>query len=172
MVLDRQMYLTEAKRLLSDEFTYRKNPTKDYQEEFKLMINEAHTQGVLTKAEKQFLIIPYPCTPYFYLKPKIHKDQQNPPGRPIITGITYNLSNYIDHFLQPIVWQLPSFIRDSSHVLEILAKYRWQSNYSWASLDVASLYTNIDHTHGLEAAQHFLGTAGELNSTHHHQFYF
>lgn len=59
---------------------------------------------------------------------------------------------------------LQSFVRDSSHILEILSHYVWQPRYRWLSLDVASLYTSIDHTHGLRAVNYFLSKERTLNS--------
>lgn len=49
-------------------------------------------------------------------------------------------------------------------MLEILSNYKWQSSYRWLSLDVTSIYTSIDHTHGLRAISYFLLEDGRLNS--------
>lgn len=80
------------------------------------------------KNEFQFLNRQQPLTPHFYHIPKIHKDQINPPGRPIIAGIdslTSNLGCYIEHFLQELVVQLPSYVSDSGHMLELLTYFLW-----------------------------------------------
>lgn len=59
-------------------------------------------------------------TTYSYLlrPPKrIHKNKNNPPGRPIISGngsLTENVSRYIDEYLRP------SYITDTPHLLQII----------------------------------------------------
>ena len=53
-------------------------------------------------------------TQYFYTIPKIHKDAEKPPGRPIVSclhGPTTNLSKLIDSWLIDIVPSLPTFAR-------------------------------------------------------------
>ena len=54
-------------------------------------------------------------TPNFYLLPKIHKKQTPTPGRPVVNSInspTAAISKYVDHHLQPIVTQLPSYVNE------------------------------------------------------------
>lgn len=79
--------------------------------------------GVLDDREKKFLLPSICSTPYFYHLLKVHNSLINPPGRPIVASMnsfTSGLSIYIDYFLRPIVSQLPFYIRDFSHVLEVL----------------------------------------------------
>ena len=55
--------------------------------------------------------------------PKIHKTLTNPPGRPIVSGCggpTENLSKLIDDWLLPIVTQLPSHVKDTTNMLNII----------------------------------------------------
>ena len=64
----------------------------------------------------------------------------------------------IDAHLQPFVNSLPSHIQDTNHFLD---KIRSQPtplppDIIMATVDVSSLYTNIPHTHGLSALEHFL----------------
>lgn len=45
---------------------------------------------------------------------------ENPPGRPIISGnesITEPASQFVDFFIKPFISELPSFIQDTTHVL-------------------------------------------------------
>lgn len=105
------------------------------------------------------------CTQNIHIA-KVHKDMEKPPGRPIIAGIdslTSNLGSYIDHFLQRLVTSLPSYIKDSGHALEILSAYTWEKGYRWLSLDVASLYTSIQHEFGLRAIKYYLAEAHLFN---------
>lgn len=73
---------------------------------------------------------------YFYHLPKVHKDQQHPPGRSIVASmnsVTSVFSLYIDFFLQPLAQNLHSYICDSKHLLELLAPYTWEDHNSWLS---------------------------------------
>lgn len=126
------------------------------------MLDRALLNQVLTKSEHQFLYSKHPVVPHFYHIPKVHKDMEKPPGRPIIAGIdslTSNLGSYIDHFLQGLVTSLPSYIKDSGHALEILTVYAWEKGYRWLSFDVASLYTSIQREFGLRAIEYYLAEA-------------
>lgn len=84
-----------------------------------------------------------------------------PPGRPIIASmesLTNGLSTYVDTFLQPLVQTLPSYIRDSSQLLDTFKTYTWEHSYIWLSRDVQSLYTSIPHGVSLAVLSHFIGT--------------
>lgn len=100
-----------------------------------------------------------PRKPVIYFLQKVHKDPINPPGRPIISGldsVTSQIGKYIDGFLQSLVSQTPSFIKDSSQVIQALGTMEWKESYIMATADVASLYTIISHSDGLEAVDMFL----------------
>ena len=50
----------------------------------------------------------------FYILPKVHKT--GCPGRPIVSAVgspTEGLSELVDHFIQPFVPNIPSYIRDT-----------------------------------------------------------
>ena len=83
----------------------------------------------------------------FYLLPKIHKNVLPPPGRPIISAIgspTEKISEFLDHFLQPFLADMPSFVKDTGHFLYILSKLGLlPQNTILVTLDVTSLYTNV-----------------------------
>lgn len=120
----------------------REDPLPVFQQSLKQLVEAAGRDGVLSKREKLFLLPPQCSHPYLYHLPKIHKSTVSTHGRPIVAGTNgfiSGLSQYIDNFLQPIVVQLPSFIRDSGHVISTLCNYRWDSNYKWASLEVSLL---------------------------------
>ena len=79
--------------------------------------------------------------------PKIHKNTLPPPGRPIVSAIgspTEKISALIDHFLQPLLPCILSFIKDTTHFLQILDNLPAIPEQALlATLDVSSLYTNI-----------------------------
>lgn len=68
-------------------------------------------KNILTKKEAKYLV-PETCRiPIIYTVPKIHKNQTQPPGRPIINGIqsiNARIGQYVDKFLQPLVPQTVS----------------------------------------------------------------
>lgn len=157
LILNKADYLTEMNRLLSDITTYTKlanNPTVKFKKELKSLINEGFSLGILNKKEKTHLLPSAPRIPVIYYLPKVHKSTTNPPGRPIISGIdsvTARIGKYIDKFLQPLVTATPSYLRDTTQVLNFLEQCGWREGFILATADVNSLYTIIYHTHGLEA---------------------
>jgi len=73
-------------------------------------------------------------------------------------SVTERISAFLDDKLQPIVKQLPSYVQDTNHFLELLSKVPQPlpPNTTLVTIDVTSLYTNIPHAHGLAALEHFL----------------
>ena len=62
-------------------------------------------------------------TARFYMLPKIHKNILPPPYRPIISGNnspTERVSQFVDHFLRPYLSKIPSYLQDTSHLLNII----------------------------------------------------
>ncbi|CAJ0962483.1 unnamed protein product [Ranitomeya imitator] len=92
--------------------------------------------------------VKFPVIPTFYMLPKVHKSLSNPPGRPIVSGIEglYEKSCiYLDFFLQPIILNLESYIRDSSFLIQQLDTLVVPENTILATFDVEALYMNINH---------------------------
>lgn len=91
-------YLKEAYRLLSDNATYeilQNDPLPEYKVELTELMNQAFAQGLIQKSKKQFFLMNYIKTPYFYHTPNVHKDPVCPPGRPMVAsldGITSRVS--------------------------------------------------------------------------------
>ncbi len=100
------------------------------------------------------------CTARFYTIPKIHK--QHHPGCPIISANecpTEKISRYVDHFLNPLAKQVPTYIKDTTHLLDILRKLNHVSpNSILVTADVSALYTSIPHIEGLAAIREALST--------------
>ena len=96
-------------------------------------------------------------TPQLYLLPKIHKGQNPPPGRPIISANgcpTEKISQFVDHFLNPTCTNLRSFVKDTTHFLKLIKDLGQLPTYcTLVTMDVSSLYTNIPTDEGLEAAR-------------------
>lgn len=118
-----------------------------------------HDNCLLDDDEYLYLKVDRPRYPCFYTLLKIQQDLPFPPGRPIVSGIggpTERMSQFVDIFLQPIVVNLPSYIRDTGHILSILGDIMWDPGMIMVTLDVVSLYTSIWNELGVKAISHFL----------------
>ena len=149
-----QKILTEH---LNDRITYRTidyDPTPHITRDVNSMIQYLHSKHYIDDHTAKYLQPNNPPrTPIFHGLPKIHKP--NIPLRPIVSGFdspTDNLSRYIAHYLQPLVENLPSYIKNTKHMLQILDSFDdLPDNIIMVTADVRSLYTSIPHDDGLES---------------------
>ena len=103
----------------------------------------------------------------FYTLPKVHKPEPSwfiqgkmPPGRPIVSDInspTQQIAKFISTKLKGLSCAHPSFIKDTYHFLEKLRSMKFPKHAALVTLDVKSLYTNIDNEKGLEALRKAMG---------------
>ena len=111
----------------------------------------------IDKSCADFLSNPEYRKSQLYMLPKIHKRLEKPPGRPIVSGNgcpTERISQFVDFFLKPIVQDVRSYIKDTTHFLNILEDLgELPANTLLVTLDVSSLYTNIPNDIGIEACQ-------------------
>ena len=95
---------------------------------------------------------------HFYTIPKIHK--QGHPGHLIVSSNSYpteRISQFVDHHLQPLVTKLPSYIKDTTHILNKLNNIcQLPNGVLLVTLDVTSLYMNISHKDRIQACSDFL----------------
>ena len=59
----------------------------------------------------------------FYILPKIHKNKDNRPGRPVVSATSHpteHISQFVDAHFNPLVPKLPSYIKDTTHFLRKL----------------------------------------------------
>ena len=86
----------------------------------------------------------------FYILPKIHKDRNNPPGRPIVSANgqpTEHKSEYVSDILNPRAPKRPSYIKDTTHCLNKLCSISAIPNDSLlVTLDVSSQQTHIKNS--------------------------
>lgn len=160
-------YEAEIERQLGDTNFYKKLSC-DPSSRFKSMVHEKlkmwFDKGEFTKSEYEFMKNDFPVTPVIYTLPKVHKSQTVPlVGRPIVSSIgslTSNISMFVDHCLKPWVTSLPSYTRDSMDFINRLKMTKLpNADCLLVTLDIASLYTNIPHSGGLEAVEFFLNQA-------------
>ena len=110
------------------------------------LINEKVAEGVKRNDPK---------TPKFYLRLKIHKEGN--PGRPVVRSVnchTANISKYVDYHFQPIVKEIPSYVKETQDFLKKLEKVKVIPQESLlVTLEVKSLYTNIQNNEGIKAVK-------------------
>lgn len=64
----------------------------------------------------------------------------------------------MDIFLKPMVANLPSYIRDTKHILGTLSDITWERDMTVVTLVVTALYTSIKRDCGLKAIRKVLNT--------------
>ena len=103
----------------------------------------------------------------FYVLPRIHKNRDNPPGRPIVSATyhpTEHISQFVDAHLNPLVPKFPSYVKDTTQFLRKLDDLKELPPGSLlVTLDVSSLYTDIPHKEGIEACRKALNSSCHLS---------
>lgn len=163
VVWEYEKYTKEAKRQLQNTEYYTElssNPSAEMRKELDALLIKARDNGWINSKEYGFLLCEHTRLATFYMLPKVHKEpRDNPPGRPIVAAngsLTEPASQFIDYFLKPYVQKLPSYVQDTTDVLNKISKI---DDMTWdflVTLDVESLYTNISHVDGLRAISHYL----------------
>ena len=156
-------YIMEANRQLGDDTTYVKtksDTTKQYNDEVNTQIEALVKNGEITEKLAKILKNDKPRTPQIYFLPKIHKGKLPPPGRPIVSAngcATEKISAFVDHFLNPLVKKMESYVEDTSDFLRKIDKIEnLPENCIRGTLDVTSLYTNIPNKDGIESIKGIL----------------
>ena len=65
-------------------------------------------------------------------------------------------SQLVDHFIGPLAPLSQSYIRDSTHLINILNKFIVQPGMLLCTLDITSLYTNMPHNEGIQSMKELL----------------
>ena len=163
VILNRNDYLREGYTQLSNRNFYQEIP-EDLTEQNRVLVQNAiedmYQNGEIDISVKNYLTDIHCKTPNFYLLPKIHKGITPPPGRPILSANgspTEKISQFVDHFLSPLCPQIPSYVKDSTHFLQIIDALDHLPNQVYlVTMDVTSLYTNIPVQEGLDAIKDLL----------------
>ncbi len=160
VIMDTTAYTQEALRQLNNRKHYIPIP-RDATNTValalqELMVHWDNNNTSPTKIPKRIFttLTPAKCrTAAFYLLPKIHKPGN--PGRPIISANecpTELISNYVDHHINKYVKDMPTYLRDTKHLLNKLADLTDLPTGSiLVTIDVCALYTSIPHADGLTA---------------------
>ncbi|CAJ0968183.1 unnamed protein product [Ranitomeya imitator] len=125
------------------------------------ILEEAFEKGIIPKKMVETIKEMHPRLPTLYLIPKVHKNALDPPGRPIVSGnegLCEVVTMVIDHYLKPLVGELPSYIQDTNSALRRLDNVHLNDGAIMVVADVEALYTSIRHQDGLRAVSWYLKT--------------
>ena len=184
VVQDLESYKQEALRQLDNTDQYQRvnqDPTKLIAQVSNTLVDRLKSEGTIDDHCHRWAHTEVDSvrTHIFYHLPKVHKDREHPPGRPIVSGVkgpTEKLSKLVDHLLQPIVKTLPSYIKDSTHFLQIIEDWNTRhaplpSGTKFVTVDVVGLYANIPHGEvqislqdALDNNQHLLPTGTDKDT--------
>ena len=74
-----------------------------------------------------------------------------------IDSLTSAISTYVDYFIRPLADQLPSFVKDTGHMISILESvHLLPADCILVTFDVEGLYTNVPHEGRIQALEYFL----------------
>lgn len=158
VIEDTDQYVKDGRNHLSDEAIYEKvttDPTQTLAEAINTYVESMYQEGIIDPITKEHLTLktdPPPRTPQMYFLKKIHKTPIS--ERPINScsgGPTENIAQLIDFHLKPHVPKIPSYIRDSGHLMSLLESTPIPKDCTLATIDVKSLYLNIPHDEGIKA---------------------
>lgn len=165
VIMDRDLYLQEAYRQLNNDLHYKKldHPMYiDTANKINQILDKLFEDKYIDERELQYLRPPQNPRPRrFYLVPKIHKPQESwtiphkmPVGRPIVSdssseskGIAFLIDEFIKHEAQ----SHPSYVQDTYDFIEKIRDIEISSEFLLITMDIESMYTNIEHDKGLEA---------------------
>ena len=165
VIMNTRDYEEECYKHLRDSTFYEEvaeDPNPFYsdrvQEECKKLKDDGHI------SDKQYDTLTANCkTPSFYGLPKMHKVFDKFPAlRPICSGTaspTAKLSQFVDSFLKPVAQCTASYIKDTTHFILRTRDIKLKTDNNevfLATMDVSSLYPNIDHTEGTNACSSYL----------------
>lgn len=167
VILGRDQYITEAQRQLDNKTYYKKLEAPIFHQTIPVVheiIDKLHKQKYINAKQKRYLKgDTQPRPRQFYILPKIHKDPEQwtlpfeiPPGRPIVSDCsseTYRTAEYIEYFLNPLSVKHPSYVKDTYHFIDMIKKFKMPPSSLFFTMDIESLYTNIDTQAGLLAVQ-------------------
>ena len=168
VVQNRADYIKTALEQLNDPITYRLldgNPTSCICANIVFLLQDFLKKGLLNKETVAYCSPPkIPRSARLYMLKKLH---ENPMGlRPIVSSCespTENISQYVDFWLQPIMKAIPSFLKDTSELINELRNLPVEPDTILVTIDVKSLYTCIPHQEGIEACREALHSTVESN---------
>ena len=142
-------YHDKINQILSNK-TYKKiskDPTQKLERKVKQLIKSSSIPS-----EQHWKVLPSASKPpRFYGLPKIHKP--GAPLRPIVSNIgspTYKLAKHLASHIQPFIGSGPSYIKNSSHFVNLIQDLTLAETDLLVSFDVVSLFTNVPVDESIE----------------------
>jgi len=165
VVMDLEQYLWEGYRQLSDSNYYSKLDKPIYLDTIKLVdkiLQTLYDKKFINAKQMRFISGTFePRARIFYMLPKIHKERHKwslpyeiPPGRPIVSDCsseTYRTAEFIDFYLNPLSIIHTSYLKDTYDFLSRIKQLFIPQDAMLFTMDVDSLYTNIDIQEGIQA---------------------
>lgn len=172
VIMDRTDYVHEAQRQLQDPTYYQPLEQPLYPQTANRIhdiLNQLLVSKSITRSQFIYLKGQSPPRPrYFYLLPKIHKPPETwtiphrvPPGRPIVSDCgseSYGSAEFLDHYLNPLSNRHPSYVKDTNDFVQKVRSLTLKDPCFLFSMDVESLYTNIDTDKGMQAVKRILSS--------------
>jgi hypothetical protein len=165
-IIDKEAYIAEANRQLDNGKYYRKidGPLKTtIIPKINKILNDLRFKGIISLNQHRYLTARETDSDrYFYMLPKIHKAADKwprpdmPEGRPIVGDCgteSRRVSDYIDHFLQPLANKHASYLKDSYDFVDKIRDKIINKNYLLVTGDVTALYTNMNITRSLKCVK-------------------
>ena len=144
-----------------------------------ILVQRMQDDGEITEKVSSYLLKGGSKLPKFYHLLKTHNipvdladprqwlEEQGFPVRGIISGVrgpTERLASFIDHFLQPGMKNLGSFLKDTKHTLQLVEQINEKidkgelslEGVNLVSLDVEKMYNNISKDLGMNAVKEYL----------------
>ena len=157
VIMDVEKYINEANRQLSDKLNYmtlQEDPTLQHSNLVNDTIDRFKNENLLSKKLADGLKSVNPQPSKFYILRKIH--QENNLGRPVINSInchTSEISRFVDHHLQALVREIPSYIEDTNDFVNKVNNFPVLPNSLLVTMDVKSLYTTIPNNEGIASVK-------------------
>ena len=158
--MNKQDYIQEGLRHLFNRHYYEildEDPIQEYNNQIHQVQQQAVNLNIINDKTIRTLYQKSPRIPNFYMLPGIHKPNNS--ERPIENGIgsiTESISAYVDQQIRHLVPRIPSYLKDTTHLLHQLLRKKLAPQDLLLTIDVQSLYTNIPHTEGIDALARIL----------------
>ena len=128
-LMDTSLHISKFEEHLANPSTYKElssDSTQAIRDDVLSILNYLYNTYRIDDVTRHHLTPPKPAwTPLFYGLFKVHKHKI--PLWPIVSECdspSNQLSNYVTHFIQPLVEILPTYIRGSRHFLQLLESFQ------------------------------------------------
>ena len=170
VIMDRQQYVFEGLRQLNNPNHYVELDAPIFKQtaiETGRIITKLREKKYIDQKQERYLRGENsPRTRILYLLPKIHKHPSTwtvpyeiPSARPIVSDCnseTYATAEFIEYYLNPLSIKHPSYIKDTYDFIEKIRNITIPQGAFLFSIDIDSLYTNINTAAGLKAIRDIL----------------